>query len=135
MKGRELLPLAHALAKGRPSSEPTGRTAVNRAYYAAYGEVSDYVDQRGYPGAQNSSPHRATWQYLRDGIEDADFRRRAERRAIADLGIRLRDRRQKADYRLNARLARGEPAISVGEAERIISVLDRLDAANPRSGS
>jgi hypothetical protein len=131
MKGRELMALARALAKGRPPSEPAGRTAVNRAYYAAYGEVSDYVGQRGYPGPQNSSPHRATWHYLRDGIADPDLRRRAERRAIADLGIRLRDRRQKADYRLNARLARGEPAVSVDEADRIIATLDRLDTAGP----
>ncbi len=37
-----------ARAAGRVPNEPAGPSAVNRAYYAAYSEASDYAARIGY---------------------------------------------------------------------------------------
>jgi uncharacterized protein (UPF0332 family) len=128
MKGRELLPVAKKLGAGQAPKEPAARSAVNRAYYAAYTEVTEYVTHRGLPNSPSAYSHNRTWNYLKNGIADIDARRRAERRALADQGFLLKARRQKADYEPNAKLARDESKSAIAEAQTIIK---RLDALKP----
>jgi len=130
MKGRELLKVAKSLAKGQPS-EPSARSSVNRSYYASYGELSAYLRDRQYSSPKSRGSHDAAWNFLRSKISDQDPRRRAERAAIADIGFLLKSRRQKADYQLASRLGKDEVEVALKEANRIISGLDGLDAANP----
>ena len=131
MRGRALLPVAQDLIRGQTPGEPKKRTAINRAYYAAYSEAGAYLRQRNWTPPANASPHDATWNRLRTGVQDADPVRRARRAAVADIGFLLKARRQKADYRLTSVLARDEAASAVKEAQRIIQELDQLDAAAP----
>jgi hypothetical protein len=63
-------------------------------------------------------------------MSDGDVGREARRRAIADTGFRLKERRQKADYQLDSRLGREEAKIALEESRRIVEELDRL-AAGP----
>lgn len=131
MKGRDLIPVAAALSRGKPPLEPEARSAVSRAYYGAYGELSDHLRVRHYAPPPTRSRHDAAWRHLRNGIVDGDARRQAQRRAVADTGFQLKARRLKADYQLGSRLARDEAALAVAEARRIVTELDALDAAAP----
>jgi hypothetical protein len=128
VKGRELIPIAKKLGGGQSPKEPAARSAINRAYYAAYTEVTEYVIQRGLPSSPSAYSHDRTWNHLKSGIADNDAQRRAERRAIADQGFLLKARRQKADYRPKSKLARDESKRAVVEAQGIIK---RLDALKP----
>jgi hypothetical protein len=128
MKGRELIPIATRLGAGKAPPEAAARSAVSRAYYAAYTEVTEYVSQRGLTSSPSAYSHDRTWNHLKNGIPDKDSWRRVERRSIADQGFLLKNRRQKADYRPNSKLARGEGKQAVAEAEDIIR---RLDALKP----
>jgi uncharacterized protein (UPF0332 family) len=131
MKARELIPVAEDLSKGKPPDQPRARSAVSRAYYAAFGEVSDYLKVRYYAPPPKKSQHDAAWNHLQSGIQDSDPRRQAQRALVADIGFRLKARRQKADYRLNSRLANDEANLAVTEAKKVIAELDSLDAALP----
>jgi hypothetical protein len=133
LRGRELIPVARRLCQGRPATEARARSAVSRAYYAAFSELLEYLSARSLPPPRGRSPHDAAWHHLRSGIVDGDPDRAARRRAVADTGFLLKERRQKADYRLASRLARGEASGTVDAAERIIQELDRLAAAPRKS--
>jgi hypothetical protein len=131
MKGRDLIPVAELLSKGRPPTEPMMRSAVSRSYYAAFGELGNYLRMRHYTPPAKRSSHDAAWNHLQSGIRDFDKDRGLRRRAVAGVGLHLKARRQKADYQLNAGLRRDEAALAVEEAKRIVSELDALDAAAP----
>lgn len=127
MRGRELLGVARLLerAAGHPPNEPAGRSAVNRAYYAAFGEASDYAHRIGYSHAGGPGSHNRVWKWI-GAYSDGNATRDAGRRAAASQGMFLKARRQKADYRLAARLGRGEATAALKESERIIRTLDSL---------
>jgi hypothetical protein len=126
MRGRELLRIAAKLAGGSSPSEPAERSAVNRAYYAAFLEALDYIHPRGFLRSPGRGSHNRVWNFLRSGIGDPDRRRRELRRTIADTGIDLKRRRQEADYRPHAKMPRGGGKEAVAEANRIIKELDAL---------
>lgn len=130
MKGRELIEVAHSLSIGKPPTQPRARSAVSRAYYAAFGELSDHLRVRGYATPPRKSPHDAAWNHLRNGLVDSDRERQALRQAVADTGFRLKARRQKADYQLNAQLAANEATLAVEEAKRIVNELAALAATS-----
>jgi hypothetical protein len=104
---------------------------MSRAYYAAFNELSEHLRAWSVVPPGGRSPHDAAWNVLRYGIADGDVRRQAARDAVADIGLRLKDQRQKADYRLTQVIGRNDAKQAVDTAERIIAELDRLDAARP----
>lgn len=126
MKGRELLKVAEGLARGHPPSEPFRRSAVSRAYYAAFSELSGHLRRQSYSRGRTRSPHDHAWNHLKHHIMDSDLEREARRRAVADTGFLLKKRRHKADYRLDSRLARDEASTALDEARRIVNELDSL---------
>jgi hypothetical protein len=124
MRGRELIRVAEELARGN-ASEPRARSAINRAYYAAYTELSQFVAGHGYRHAPDRASHRRTWDYIRS-MPEQDRRRRAEKRAIASQGLLLKDQRTKADYQPSSRIGRYAATEAVRSAKGIIGALDRL---------
>jgi hypothetical protein len=129
IKGRDLLRVARELSGGRrPPPEPAARTAVNRAYYAAYSEVFEYISARNYHPRPGGGSHQRAWNHLKSRIPDTDLNRRATRRLVASQGEDLKERRVTADYRLRGSLRRGDPQESIAIAEKMIAELDRLTA-------
>jgi uncharacterized protein (UPF0332 family) len=120
------VPIAATLAKGRPVTEPAARSSVNRSYYAAFGEASDYVVARGFVRRRGGGTHDQVWKYVESGVVDGDARRMAERRAIAAQGRLLKIKRHKADYQRGSKLAKTEPTDALNDARRIIQALDSL---------
>lgn len=127
MRGRELLGVAHLLAKaaGRTPNEPAGRSAINRAYYAAFGEASDYALRVGYSHSSGAGSHAKVWNHI-GAHTDGDATRDATRRAVASQGLFLKERRQKADYRRAARIGRTDHDDALKESKRIIQAIDSL---------
>jgi hypothetical protein len=124
VRGRELLPIATKLAAGPRPPEPRGRSAINRAYYAAFTELTAYIQRHGFTYSPGGGSHVKAWNFLRSGVRDSDSHRQAIRRAAADTGALLKARRQKADYHLSSKIGRAEPAQAIREAERIVRALD-----------
>ena len=127
IRGREFLDVARQLARGsRPPSERVARTAVNRAYYAAFSEAADYVVNRGYVRKRGGASHQQLWEYLKSGIRDTDAARQGRRSAVAAHGLELLRRRTLADYNLVGRLPHDDPKYSMDLADRVVTELDRL---------
>jgi hypothetical protein len=123
IRGRVLLRVAATLDK--TAGEASKRSVINRAYYAAFGEASEYAGRRGYTRAGGGPPHRRVWEFVAQ-IEDGDRRRRARRLAVSSHGQILQELREKADYRLGTTIGRDEPAEARRYAKRIIEELDQL---------
>jgi hypothetical protein len=125
MQGRELLAVARSLR--RPGAgEPFARSSINRSYYAAFTEASDYVTAKGFVQCPGRGSHERVWSYLDTGVRDSDPARRMERRALASQGLKLKDGRHKADYRRHQAIGRREPQLAEKEARNLITRLDRL---------
>lgn len=124
MRGRELLSVARELARG-PASGPHARSAISRAYYAAYTETAHYAARYGYQHSPNRGSHARTWNFMAQ-VNDGHSRRKAERHTIRSQGKFLKQQRMKADYQpfasLQANAARG----AIQTAKGIIDALDRL---------
>lgn len=81
--------------RGKPEAEARLRSAVSRFYYAAYGEVSDFVRKNGYLLSGAPSDHKNVPEYLRKiGIEEGlvELEKAAERLTT------LKEKRKQADY-------------------------------------
>lgn len=63
----EYLDVARALQRGLPgcTDEARLRTAVGRAYYAAFGHALKYCQRRGYAPRYNGSDHPRVRDYLK----------------------------------------------------------------------
>lgn len=118
--------IAEELAKGKRVGEPAARSSVNRSYYAAFGEASDYVAARGFSRKRGAGSHNQVWNYVDTGIVDGNAHRAAQRRAIAAQGQLLKVRRHKADYQRGSKLGASEAPDALREARRIIDSLEAL---------
>jgi hypothetical protein len=127
VKGRALIPIARLLAQaaGRTPNEPAARSSVNRAYYAAFGEASDYATRVGYSSSAGAGSHSKVWNYI-GAHSDGDAVRDATRRAVASQGLFLKARRHKADYQRTSRMGRTDHDDALKESARIIQTLDSL---------
>jgi hypothetical protein len=127
VKGRELIGITRLLAKaaGRSPNEPAGRSAVNRAYYAAFGEASDYAVRVGYAYSGGAGSHSKVWNYI-GAHSDGNAARDAARKAVASQGLFLKARRHKADYQRASRMGRTDHDDALKESVRIIQALDAL---------
>lgn len=75
----------------RSGDEVAERTAINRAYYAAYGSARDYLIRGGTSIPSMGRAHVLVWDQFH-AVPDPIHRR------IADRGRNLRKRRGWADY-------------------------------------
>jgi hypothetical protein len=84
----DFLALAETLADG---DEASRRTAVSRAYYAAFGSALAWQEGwRGFAAPQDGTVHQELWKAFDAGSDDE--------RHVSELGNRLRRRRNDADY-------------------------------------
>lgn len=114
----EYLRLARELAD-RIEDEAALRSAISRAYYAAYGRAADLLLDRGELNPRAIS-HRAVWLAFRVP-EDRD------RWEIWTNSVVLKERRERADYRKDFAASLPHAAgDSVARAGSILSLLDRL---------
>ena len=120
MNGRDFLRLARQLAAGRTEAE--WRTAIGRAYYAAFHVARQLLEDLKFRVPHADRAHK----YLALRLSNAGDP--AIQLAGSDLD-QLRSERNHADYDLRMPLARAVAATRIQLAEKIIRVLDALDAA------
>ena len=114
----DFLILAEQLAKS--SDEASKRSAISRAYYAAFGDAKNWLQsQAGVSVPMSGKAHSVVWD---------SFEQRGDRNAvhIAQTGKRLKEKRRKADYvRQTSNIqALVQPALL--EAKQILRYLDSL---------
>ena len=111
--------LAKTLAAG--GSEAESRTAISRAYYAAYHGAKARLPDAARAGAHaRDESHAVVWQYF--GI-----RPESVCRAIAHHGRALKQRRQEADYEANRAVSSDNAREALAKAETILRQLEVLD--------
>lgn len=118
MDFREFLTLAESLAEGVTEGE--WRTAISRAYYAAFHIACDTLASLGFRVPSHSEQaHAYAWRrWSNTGewtIDDAG----------RDLD-RLRSDRNEADYDKNARFAASQADEAVARGQAVIAALDQL---------
>jgi hypothetical protein len=106
------------LLSGISPGEAEHRSAINRAYYTAYGEA-----RQGYQMNLRRSSHEQIWQYLRSGGPGRPKWLHAALKAIGDSGISLRAMRVQADYQLNGPPTEQEAKVAVSIAQTIVKKL------------
>jgi hypothetical protein len=120
MTGHDFLSLANRLAAA--ATEADWRTAISRAYYAAFHVARQVVIDLGFTVPQADRAHAYLWMRLGNCGETL------VQQAAADLHD-LRRRRNQADYDLHRPHRQNMATPQVLLARRIIQVLDGLDAA------
>ena len=91
MEGKAFLEIAQKLAQMR--SEPALRSAVSRAYYAAYNCCIQLLNEPGFKFEKGAPAHEKVAQYLSNASVD-------EIKTAAESLILLRKRRNQADYNM-----------------------------------
>jgi uncharacterized protein (UPF0332 family) len=109
---RDYLVVARFLAD-RSGSEARYRSAVSRAYYAAYHVARPKAQRRDT--TITAGDHKKVWQALR-----------GEDRAVASKGERLRKSRVWADYRPENQLPQSEATLAVQWAEELVTALNGI---------
>ena len=93
MEGKSFFTIAQKLAQMR--NEPALRSAISRAYYAAYNCCIQFLEVCGFQFEKDSPAHEKVYQYLHNaGFADIEAAARA-------LNI-LRKRRNRADYNMTS---------------------------------
>lgn len=101
------------------SDEAALRTAIGRAYYAAYGRAAEHLLARSLL-AQRAITHRKVWYAFQDPSNQ-------DRWSIWRYGILLKEQREKADYRRTFQGSLTQAAQdSVRRATEVLTLLDRL---------
>ncbi len=117
MTGTDFLPLASSLAAG--TTEAEWRTAVSRAYYAAFHVARELLESFGFRVPRSDRAHAHVWLRLGNCGDPVV-------QAAAGDFQGLRSDRNLADYDLNRPVAPALATASVGTATRVIQ---RLQAA------
>ena len=115
MTGRDFLPVAFALAAD--PAEAAWRSAISRAYYAAFHVARELLTDLGFTVAGGSGAHDYLWLRLQNS---GDLQ---VKHAGSDLNA-LRGQRNKADYELRRALAQAIARNEVKVAEQIIQTLE-----------
>jgi uncharacterized protein (UPF0332 family) len=120
MTGHDFLPLATKLAAG--AAEPDWRTAVSRAYYAAFHVARQLLSDLRFRVPHADRAH----SYLSFRLSNCgDLQVQQAATELNDL----RRRRNEADYDLHRPLLQRIAVAQLAPARRIIHVLDNLSAA------
>ncbi len=115
----QYLSLAQELRQRTESDQAAMRSAVSRAYYAAFNKAADRMEAEGEPRPTSGDSHRIVWEY---------YKKRPDRfrRQIGEDGQRLKRQRIEADYRggVNIRSAQVEDCLI--KAGRVLDRLTKL---------
>ena len=115
MIGRDFLPLAKQLATG--STEAEWRSAISRAYYAAFHVARELLQDLGFTVPRAERAHVYLSRRLSNS-GDAQVQR-----AGSDLNT-MRGERNQADYDLHRPASPGIAALRVQLSEQVIQFLD-----------
>jgi uncharacterized protein (UPF0332 family) len=116
---REFLAIARQLLEVDEQTEGGYRTAISRAYYAAFWIAREKcVDSPGFERLYEERSHDKVWDYLVGDIGSSG-------ESLGDIGQRLKRRHVRADYR-NHEIGFGEATAAVKEAARLIADLENL---------
>lgn len=85
------LDLADALLAEETPTEAEARTAISRSYYSVFCAARRYLDPTGTVIPPDGRAHKTVW----DTFQSAP---RGRQRKIAQVGRRLKRRREQADY-------------------------------------
>ena len=122
--GRDYLTLAKTWITG--ASEAEWRSAVSRAYYAAFHEARDLLRDLGFASPRGDQAHAYLWLRLSNcGNAQVQL-------AGSDLNT-LRRERNRADYDLDRTMGHADALLQVQAAERIIQILDTADSEPTRT--
>lgn len=101
------------------TDEAAQRTAIGRAYYAAYGRASEHLLARGLL-APRAMSHHNVWSAFRSRSNQDDV-------DVWTNGIFLKEQRQKADYRRTFQGSLTQAAQdAIERATAVLNLLDRL---------
>ncbi len=119
IRGEDFLKFAERSATG--PTETDWRTAVSRAYYAAFHEARDFLTALGFQTPRADVAHAFLWRRLQNCGH--------ARLALAGSRLnQLRGERNQADYDIHRDLARDDAAAAVISAAMIIDTLQGLSA-------
>ena len=119
ISGQDFLKLAETWITG--STEAEWRSAVSRAYYAAFHVARKLLRDLGFQVPRGDRAHAYLWLRL-SNCGDSGVRR-----AGSDLNS-LRGDRNRADYDVEQTLAHADALLQVGAAAKIIQILDSVNA-------
>ena len=118
----DYLRLAEELAQ-RPGDEAAHRSAVSRAYYAAFGRACAHLTQQNIPVSQGDGSHKRVWE---------SFNRLGRTYSgVQHNGDRLLRRRVVADYRNDQMVSPQDATSAVTTARNILRWLDQLSGSSP----
>jgi uncharacterized protein (UPF0332 family) len=120
MNGRDFLPLARQLLG--IGGEPARRSAVSRAYYAAFHVARDLLTDLGFTTPRADRAHEYLYRRLNNGGLAAV-------RVAANQLHDLRSQRNRADYDMPVPFSAALAAGQVAAAEYVVQTLDALTAA------
>lgn len=119
------LSLARRLLRASPQ-ESEERTAIGRAYYAAYCSTRDHAVAKGMQYSGSKPAHEQVWQFMRAGGNEATDWDQAAAKHVGDTGVTIRALRTHADYFLAHSPRPGDARRAVALAEEVLKRLDRL---------
>lgn len=115
----DYLDLARSLSSG-PPGEAALRSAISRAYYAAYHCASRYVRAQELVDASTELRHDLVWRQFNQLSDDS-------LRPVALLGFRLKQQRLFADYRMPfPGVLRDAAAVAIDDAAEIVGRVERV---------
>jgi len=115
MKGRDFLTVAGGLASD--STEAAWRSAISRAYYAAFHAARELMTDLGFTVPQGDSTHAYAWIRLQNCGDPK------VRKAGSNLNV-LRGQRNRADYDLHLTIRQSHAATEVQIANEVLQSLD-----------
>jgi uncharacterized protein (UPF0332 family) len=117
--GTEFLDLAEALLRQESADEARQRSAISRAYYAAFLRTRAHLVARGFR-IRHRETHQGVWNLMLKT-------RNPDAQAIGHAGMQLKALRRAADYEIPypADLAT-DAAVAVGRARALLANLQSL---------
>jgi uncharacterized protein (UPF0332 family) len=122
--GKDFLTLAETLITG--AGEVEWRSAVSRAYYAAFHEARQLLGSLGFVVPRGDQAHAYLWLRLSNGGE-------LQIQLAGNELNRLRRERNRADYAVDQTVAHADALLQVQAARRIIQTLDAGKAEPTRT--
>lgn len=119
MNGRDFIRVAETLSAG--NSEAEWRSAVSRAYYAAFHAARDFLANCGFSAPRADRAHTYAWLRLANSGHP-------ETATAGNQLNNLRGQRNYADYDVRRPLSRADSGAQIENAWEIIRALDGVAA-------
>lgn len=111
--------LATKLSEGSGQAEM--RSAISRAYYAAFCKARDFLVLSGETIPRDGTVHQYVWEAF-----SGDMSSSGHDKTIEEIGKLLRNKRNEADYFANKYISYGEVDLALKRAASIIEDVAKL---------